>query len=347
MKMTLKQIWIDFDNSPHVPFFRPIIEELGKRNFSLILTARDAYQVSELTRLYNLECRTIGRHYGKNKFMKVLGLAIRSAQLLPLVLRAKPDLAVSHGSRAQVAVAKLLGIPSIGIIDYEYTNHTTIHPDWLFVPDIIPNKAVSKFAKRVLKYPGIKEDVYVPYFQRDPTILAELGVKENEILVTVRPPATEAHYHVAESELLFLEAMKHLCKTEGTRIALLPRNNRQKLEIEQHWQDYLQNGKIIIPRQAVEGLNLIWYSDLVISGGGTMNREAAALGVPVYSIFRGKMGAIDRYLSQSGRLVMLETIEDAQHKISLVKRNSSSEFKAGDRPALNVIVNGIITALES
>lgn len=340
-----KCIWIDLDNSPHVPFFRPIIEELKDRGCRLVLTDRDAFQVSELTKLHRIQSRTIGRHYGKNKLMKLLGLVIRSAQLLPLVLREKPVLAVSHGSRAQIMVAKTLGIPSVIIADYEHARHL-IHPDWVLVPDVITTEVASKVANRVIKYPGIKEDVYVSNFQPDPAILAELGVIESEILVTVRPPATEAHYHNSESEKLFSAVMNVLGETQRTRTVLLPRNDRQKVEIARRWSDWLQVGKMIIPGQALEGLNLIWHSDLVISGGGTMNREAAALGVPVYSIFRGKVGAVDRYLAQNGRLVMLKTVEDVQQKILLTKRNPLNKPEATGA-ALKAIVNGIITALEN
>jgi hypothetical protein len=346
MRKKLQRIWIDLDNSPHVPFFRPIIKELRIRGYSLLLTARNAFQVSDLVDLYDISCRKVGRHYGKNKFMKALGLVVRSAQLLPMVVRERPDLAVSHGSRAQMMAAKVLGIPSVVIADYEHVRHVT-HPDWVIVPEVVSTEVASKLANRVLKYPGIKEDVYTSDFQPDPEILTELGLKESDIVITVRPPATEAHYHNSESEKLFLAVMNRLGKTEGTRTVLLPRNDRQKAEIARQWPEWLQCGKMIIPGQALDGLNLIWHSDLVISGGGTMNREAAALGVPVYSIFRGKIGAVDRYLAQNGRLVMLESIEDVQRKISLVKRKASSDSRGGDRPALHEIVNGIITALES
>ena len=344
MSRQAKRIWIDLDNSPHVPFFRPIIEELQSRGFSLILTTRDAFQVAELTKLHHLECRSIGRHFGKNPLMKVLGLLVRSAQLLPLVWRERPDLAVSHGSRAQTLAAKFLGIPSVVIADYEHVKHVT-QPDWVIVPEVIPTEVAGKLAKRVLKYPGIKEDVYVPGFQPDPSIMAELGLKDSEIIVTVRPPATEAHYHSPDSERLFAAVMNLLGETAGVRTVILPRNDRQKAEIVRRWPHWLQGGKMITPAQAVEGLNLVWHSDLVISGGGTMNREAVALGVPVYSIFRGTIGAVDRYLSDNGRLVLIETIDDVRGKIFLTKRKRSSETIFTDRSALQVIVNGIIGAL--
>ncbi|MEO5953759.1 MAG: DUF354 domain-containing protein, partial [Chloroflexia bacterium] len=175
-----QRVWIDLDNSPHVPFFRPIIEELRVKGYSVLVTARDAFQVTQLTKLHRIQCKTIGRHYGKNKFMKVLGLVVRTAQLLPFVIKGRPDLAVSHGSRAQTLAAKLLGIRSVVIADYEYVSHVT-HPDWVIVPEIIPTEVASKLANHVLKYPGIKEDVYVSNFQPDPAILVELGVKSSEI----------------------------------------------------------------------------------------------------------------------------------------------------------------------
>ena len=339
-----QRVWIDLDNSPHVPFFRPIIEELRVKGYSVVVTARDAFQVTELTKLHRIQCKTIGRHYGKNKFMKVLGLVVRTAQLLPFVIKGRPDLAVSHGSRAQTLAAKLLGIRSVVIADYEHVSHVT-HPAWVIVPEVIPTEVASKLANHVLKYPGIKEDVYVSNFQPDPAILVELGVKSSEILVTVRPPATEAHYHNPKSEELFVAVMYRLGETQDVRTVLLPRNDKQKAEIARRWAGWLQSGKIIIPGQVVEGLNLIWHSDLVISGGGTMNREAAALGVPVYSIFRGEIGAVDRYLSQNDRLVMIETIEDVQQNIPLIKRMRLNEGEFADRSALQVIVNGIATAM--
>ncbi len=239
--------------------------------------------------------------------------------------------------------AKLTGIPSIVIADYEHVRHVT-HPDWIIVPEVIPTEAAGKFANRVLKYPGIKEDVYVSGFEPDRSILAELGLKDSEIIATVRPPATEAHYHNVESEPLFSAAINLLAQTSGTRIVLLPRSDRQKSEITQRWPDWLRTGKIVIPRQAVEGLNLIWHSDLVISGGGTMNREAAALGVPVYSIFRGKTGAVDKYLAEKGRLVLIETMSDIREKIGIAKRKSTT-LGLSDRSALQAIVNGIVSAI--
>ncbi len=135
-----------------------------------------------------------------------------------------------------------LGIPSVVIADYEHVRHVT-HPDWVIVPEVIRTDVARKLAKKVVKYPGIKEDVYVANFQPDPSILAELSLTPSEIIVTVRPPATEAHYHNPESEHLFTAVIDWLCETEGTRTILLPRNDRQKAAIYRRWPAMLQTRK--------------------------------------------------------------------------------------------------------
>jgi predicted glycosyltransferase len=335
-----KVIWIDLDNSPHVPFFRPIIDELQLKGCTVKLTARNAFQVAELTKLHGIDCTMVGRHFGKNPLMKALGLVLRSIQLLPLVARHRPDLAVSHGSRAQTMVAKLLAIPSLVIVDYEHIRLVT-KPDWIVVPEVIPAAAVAKYADHVLKYPGIKEDVYTSVFRPDAAFLQKLNLSADQVIVTVRPPATEAHYHNAESEELLVAAIELLTSSTRTRIIILPRNQRQKMEVVRQWRRWIESGKMIIPDQALDGLNLVWHSDLVISGGGTMNREAAALNVPVYSIFRGSIGAVDRYLADNARMVLLKSVEDVRRKIHIAKRDRTNEPAPEERSAREVIVDHI------
>lgn len=338
-----KKIWIDLDNSPHVPFFKPIIDELGKRGHEVVVTARDCFQVCGLADLMHVEYEKIGRHYGKNTLLKVAGLLIRSAQLMPVAVKEKPDIAVSHGSRSQVMISSALNIPSVVIADYEYTQ-TVAKPTYVIVPELIADSSIKGFTKAFFKYPGIKEDVYVPNFKPDPSILKELGIDDNELVVTIRPPATEAHYHNPESELLFEATINFLGQQKDTRMVILPRNEKKQTAwVKSNWSAWCKSGKIIFPEHVVDGLNLIWYSDFVISGGGTMNREAAALGVPVYSIFRGKIGAVDQYLSKIGRLILLESVEDIRTKISLSKSRRSEVSENLNRMALDKIVEIIET----
>ena len=337
-----RRIWIDIDNSPHVPFFVPIVEELRKYGHDVILTARDAYQVRELLDLYRLPCKVVGKHYGKNRAAKILGTCMRAGQLIPRLFNKKIDLAVSHGSRAQMMCGFALGIPTLLILDYEYIAMLGfIRPDWIFVPQMIPDSKELKPKRQVLRYPGLKEDVYVPRLQPDPSVGNQLGFGEDDIVVTVRPPATEAHYHNPEAEVLLDAALNFLTRTPEVRVMLLPRNEDQARPLRAAWGKWITNHKIVIPEHAVDGINLIWFSDLVVSGGGTMNREAAALGVPVYSIFRGKIGAVDRHLQQEGRLILIESVEDIPKKIVLKRRQKNEQKICGDRPALQAIVDGI------
>lgn len=318
---TGKKIWVDLDNSPHVLFFKPIIDDLKSLGYRVYITARDTYQVLDLADKYGLDYEKVGLHYGKSKFVKIAGTVLRSVRLSLNVLKEKPDLALSHGSRSQVLVARFMGVPSVMIYDYEFAAPLFIDPTWIMIPEIMPDHAVKYKKARVVRYPGIKEDVYIPRFHPDHRILDDLGIGEKEILVTVRPPATEAHYHNPESEELLKTSIEYLSAHPETRIVLLPRNARQKEDTVRAWPGLLSARRMIIPEQVVEGPNLIWHSDLVISGGGTMNREAAALNVPVYSIFRGKIGAVDNYLVNKGLLTIIGKNEDIPGKIRITKRN--------------------------
>jgi uncharacterized protein len=342
-----KKIWIDLDNSPHVPFFLPIIEELQTRGYEVVLTARNSYQVCELLEFHKLSCKVIGKHWGKNRLLKTLGTCLRAGYLLPMMMKHKPDLAVSHGSRSQLLSSTLLNIPIVMIYDYEFTaGLAVLQPDWLFAPQYIPDSERSEGKNRRLKYPGLKEDVYVPRLRPDPAVLSELGLSRSDLIVTVRPPATEAHYHNPEAEVLLEAALDHLVHQPNARVILLPRNERQAKVLRKAWAEWIANRKIVIPERVVDGLNLIWFSDLVISGGGTMNREAAALGIPVYSIFRGRIGAVDRYLAENDRLVLIEKPEDIKTKVQLVKRNSTEQSRGDGGAALHSIVDGIISIVE-
>ncbi len=341
-----KRVWIDIDNSPHVPFFLPIIDELRARGIEVLLTARDMYQVRDLLQFFGLTCKIVGGHYGKNKVLKVAANCSRALQLFPTALQ-RPDLAVSHGSRAQILVCKTLNIPVVLMHDYEHSTKTGfVKPDWVFAPEVISDRDLKAKRERTIKYPGIKEDVYVPRFRPDPSLLQYLGVSTEELVVTLRPPATEAHYHNPESEILFAETVRLLSETPGVRAITLPRNTRQAEQLRQEWAEVISSGKMIIPAQPVDGLNLIWFSDLVISGGGTMNREAAALGVPVYSIFRGKIGAVDRYLAKTGRMTLIESVEQVRDKIVLIRRKRAVQSDIDDRPTLRFIVENIVSILE-
>jgi predicted glycosyltransferase len=342
-----KNIWIDIDNSPHVPFFLPIIQELRERGHRVLLTARDSYQVCELLKFHRLDCKVVGSHWGRNRFLKTVGTMGRAARLVPLALREKPDLGISLVSRAQLLACKALGIPVVVTFDYEFVLRMQfLQPDWIFVPAVMPDSVAGVAKRGLFRYSGLKEDVYVPSFQPNPELRRQLGINDSELLVTVRPPATQAHYHHPDSDKLMSAALHFLAGQRDVRVVLLPRNRSQSAALENEWRDAVAQRKILIPGDVLDGLNLIWNSDLVISGGGTMNREAAALGVPVYSIFRGRIGAVDQHLAENGRLVLLERAEDICTKIELKQRKRARPDVPAESAALRSISEAIISIAE-
>lgn len=338
-----KKIWIDLENTPHIPFFRPIIDELESRGYRIVLSARDAYQTCEMAERYGIPFRKIGHHYGKHRLMKGLGLITRSAQLIPFLIRERPALGLNHGSRTQNLICNLFSIPTITIMDYEHTGVVPmVAPRWEIVPDALGvDHPYSKSRGGHLTYPGIKEDVYVPRFHPDSSITEELSLNQEAIIVTVRPPATEAHYHNPEAEALFSGFMERVYNNPQVQAVVLPRNKLQEAWIRQTWPHWFKNSKVIIPEKVVDGLNLLWHSDLAVSGGGTMNREAAALGVPVYSIFRGRIGAVDRQLESQGRLTLIENQDDVKNKIVLERRSRDLTKNGEPRAALSSILEHI------
>jgi predicted glycosyltransferase len=344
-----KRIWIDLDNTPHVPFFHPIIRALEREGHTVTVTARNAFQVISLADFHGLTYQTVGRHYGASKVMKVAGTLRRAVQLLPIVLRERPQMSMSHGSRPLELLSFLRGIPSLRIFDYEYTIELPfLKPALGVAPDAIDDPELVKcFRYGLRSYRGLKEDVYTATFRPEPSILAQLGVTAGEILVTIRPPATEAHYHNPEADRLFVETVNVLGATADVRMVILPRTvSSQGDFISRTWPRWCEERRIIVPERALDGLNLVWFSDLVVSGGGTMNREAAALGVPVYSIFRGRLGAVDRRLAREGRLVLIETLEDVRLKLRPVKRERRAGPVSAERPALQQILNAAHELLE-
>lgn len=346
---TKRTIWIDLDNSPHVPFFVPIINELERRGYTVILTARDTFQVLGLADNFKLKYTKVGKHYGANKILKIIGTIWRSVQLANVVLKHKPYYSISHGSRPLVLLSAVLGIPTILLFDYEHAAFLPfVKPTLGIAPEVIDGSRIASHFERGLRlYSGIKEDVYVSLFKPDAAIIQELSLRSDQILVTIRPPASEAHYHNPASDRLFVRVVEVLGRIAGIRMILLPRNEKsQKDFIRRTWPLWCKEGKITIPDRVIDGLNLIWHSDLVISGGGTMNREAAALGVPVYSIFRGPLGAVDKYLAERGRLVLVETEEDVESKIRLVKRSRGDSETLRDGTVLKQIMNAIGEVIE-
>jgi predicted glycosyltransferase len=307
------RIWIDLANSPHVPFFHALIPEFTARGHQVELTARDFAQTVALAMKAGMMPHVIGGHGGATIRGKAGNLLGRAASLRKWARDRGFDLAVSHNSYAQVAAAAALGIKTVTLMDYEHqpANHLAFRlASKVIVPHAFPAKELRKYGaslRKVHRYEGIKEDVYLADFNPDPNFantLRQLGVASEDALVVVRPPAREALYHRFENEL-FDELILNLSSRDRVKIVLIPRTDAQRADYEQR---NLSN--LIMPAEVLDGANLIASADLVVSAGGTMNREAAALGVPAVSVYAGQWAAIDEALVGEGRLRRISTREE-------------------------------------
>lgn len=338
-----KAIWIDVDNSPHVPLFAPLVKQYREENQPVVLTARDFAQTVELLERAGLkgEFDVIGRHYGKNKLKKVFGLLIRAQELASHArsLRAKGveiGVALSHGSRSMTLAAKWLQLPVITMYDYEYTETFIFNAfsDAVLVPDKIPDETLDKIGlppRKRVKYQGYKEEIYLRRYEADSRFLdavaEENGIEidRSKIIVTLRPPASAANYHDERSELILEKLLERLLRRPDVFTFILPRASEQKEALRQHLSEKrYPASSYLIPKRAVNGLDLAFHSDLLISGGGTMNREAALLGVPVYSIFAGKQGALDRDMEARGLIRFIRSEADIE-TIVLKKRDRAHQ----------------------
>jgi predicted glycosyltransferase len=308
-------IWIDLANSPHVPFFRALIPEFAARGHQVEISARDFAQTVELAARASMTAHVIGGHGGGSITGKAGNLVGRAAALRKWARDRGFDLAVSHNSYAQIAAATALGIRTVTLMDYEHqpANHLAFRlASRVIVPRSFPNAELKRFGaslRKVKRYDGIKEDVYLADFTPEPDFaltLRALGITEQDVLVIARPPAREALYHRFENEL-FDELVSHLSSRAEVKIILLPRSEAQRGAFTA-----LKLPNLIMPREALDGANLIAAADLVVSAGGTMNREAAALGVPALSVYAGKWAAIDEELVREGRLQRISSRDEIQ-----------------------------------
>ena len=324
------RIWIDLANSPHVLFFRPLANELIRRHHELFVTARDFAETVELAEGAGFAAQVIGGHGGGKLSGKAGNLVRRARALASWARGQRLDLALSHNSYSQILAARVLSMKIVTLMDYEHqpANHLAFRmASRIIVPRAFPEAALARFGaspSKVSRYDGIKEDVYLADFQSDPEFhkqLGELGISSNEVLVTVRPPASEALYHRFENEL-FERLLARLAAAPSVKVVLLPRNDSQRKVYSAR-----AGANMVVPPRPLDGANLIAHSDLVVSAGGTMNREAAALGIPAASIYSGEWAAIDEDLVKEGRLQRISTSEDIS-RLPLKKKETATPRRA-------------------
>jgi hypothetical protein len=301
------KVWVDFTNSPHVLVLRPVIEELRERGHEVEVTARDFAQTLGLCRRFGIDHTVIGRHRGSGVAAKAAGLGSRSLALARWARPRRFDLALGHGSNDVTVAAAALRISCSTTFDYEWAtvqhNVNCRLAQAVIVPDAIPPERLYRYGARgkLKAYEGLKEEYYLADFEPDDAVLGELGIDPARPIAVLRTPPEVSLYHRFENDL-FTQVIERL---RGEQAVVLPRTDQQRDQLE-------RVGGLIVPEQAVDAQSLIAFADLVVSAGGTMNREAVALGTPVYTIFEGRLGAVDERLIDQGRLRRLERPADVQ-----------------------------------
>jgi predicted glycosyltransferase len=311
------RVWIDLTNSPHVLVMRPVLQLLRSRGHDVRVTVRDFAQTIELCERFDIEHTAVGHHRGERLAAKALGLASRSAALVRWAradARAHGgsgfDMALGHGSNDLSIAAAILRVPSATMFDYEWAtvqhNVNCRLARAVVVPEAIPPQRLDRYGARgkVRRYEGLKEEYYLADFEADPAVLGELGLDRGRPIVVVRTPPEVSLYHRFENDLFasVLERLRTAAAEEGVQPVVLPRVAAQREQLR-------GVPGFVIPQRAIDAQSLIAYADLVISAGGTMNREAVALGTPVYSTFEGRPGAVDERLIAENRLRRLSSAD--------------------------------------
>ena len=316
------KIWVDMTAPAHVLVFGPLIALMRERGDEVEVTARDYAQTVQLLEQHGIEAEIVGRHGGRSRLGKVGTMVTRLSALRRWAKGRHFDAALAHGSHHLTMTARALGIPSSTTFDYEFA--TVQHQlgcraaTYVVVPDAIPPDRLERYGvhpPKLRQYPGLKEEYYLSDFEPREGVLGELEIDRGRILVVVRTPPDVSLYH-RKSNPLFPQVLTFLGREESVQAVVLPRTEEQR--------DYVRDlalPSVIVPDGAVDAQSLIAFSDLVVSAGGTMNREAAALGIPVYTTYGGRLGGVDEALIREGRLRPLTD----PRALELVKRSGEGE----------------------
>jgi uncharacterized protein len=334
------RIWVDCTAAAHPLVLRPLIERLEGQGHEVFVTAREYGQTVGILERLGMAYTVVGEHGGGSRLGKVRALGGRSARLARLVWARRPELALGHGSVDLAVVSSLFRVPSVQMQDYEFAQ---LQRQVAFraarrvlVPDSIPVERLARIGakeKKLVRYPGLKEEYYLADFEPDPAVLGELGLDREKVLVVVRPPPETSEYHAPND--LYGATIRRLAAADEAQAVVIPRTVEQGEAVRA-----LGAANLIVPERAIDAQSLIAYADLVVSAGGTMNREAVALGTPVFTTFTGRMGGVDEALIAAGRLQVLAD------PAALELRKRESAVGVRDRRDPGVLVEAALGAVD-
>ena len=333
------RVWVDLTASAHPLVFAPLVRLLEADGHEVEITTRAYAQTTQLIESHGMTATVLGHHGGASALGKARQLTSRLQALHQFAKGRVFDLALAHGSHELTLTARRLGIPSATTFDYEWA--------WLqhqlgcraatrvVVPASIPEERWRRYGvhrPKLATYEGLKEEYYLAGFEPNAAVLDELAIDRARILVVLRPPPEVSLYH-RHGNPLFLETLRRIGSRGDAHAVVIPRTEEQRDFIRS-----LDLPSAIVPERAVDAQSLIAFSDLVVSAGGTMNREAVALGAPVLTTFTGRLGGVDEWLMREGRLRPLTDPDD----LDLRKRDATVRPPARDpRTMLELLLGAL------
>jgi predicted glycosyltransferase len=306
------RVWVDLTNTAHVLVLRPLIELLERDGHDVTLTARPLSHTLELLDSWGHSYTPIGHYGGSTRLGKARAALGRVPALTRFARRRQFDCALAHGSTDLPPACRLLRIPNTTMFDYEWAalqHHLNCRlATRVLVPEAIPSERLARYGARppkLVRYPGLKEEYYLSDFEPDPSVLEQLGIAGSDLLCVVRTAPAYALYLRGAEHGLLPRLLRRLSAHENAKTVVLARNEEQRQAVRA-----LGLERTIVPDRALDGRSLVALADVLVSAGGTMNREAAVLGTPVWSIFEGRKGAVDELLEREGRLHSLSDPEE-------------------------------------
>jgi uncharacterized protein len=304
------RIWVDLTNSAHVVVLRRLVELLEAQGHDVTLTARPLSHTTELLDDWGHPYTAFGHYGGAGRVGKAVAVSSRAAEALRFARGRGFDYGLAHGSTDLPPVGRVLRIPNTTMFDYEWAalqHHLNCRlATRVLCPDAIPPARLARYGARppkLVQYPGLKEEYYLAAFEPDANVPAQLGLDPARPLVLVRTAPSYALYLGGSENELLTRVLQRLA-TEEAQTVVLARTDEQCDAVR------ALGERFVVPDRAVDGRSLVAFADAVVSAGGTMIREAAVLGTPVWSIFEGRIGAVDERLEREGRIRFLRDPEE-------------------------------------
>lgn len=317
----MKKIWFDITNTPHVHFLlgvKDILDDIDQ--YSYTYTSREFSETNKLLhQKIGDNFTSIGKHYGKKNINKVRGLISRFLDVSKSV--GEYDISISNGSENAIWLSFLKRKKSIAFGDNDTARQWTYgrFVSFAFFPNAIPKSVLTKQGipdRKLYLYDGYKEDIYLSGFKPDQNFLSKLPFQE---YVIVRPENLMANYIRNNEVRSIVPDLLKMLSGSGVNILYLP---RYKVDFE-----YAKGIKgIYIPDEPINGLDACFYANAVLTGAGTLAREAACMSVPAYSFYAGKqLLAVDQQMIKK-EMVMYSRDPDQIVQSVIRKNKNEPEF---------------------